>query len=289
MVEVVNESSGSPVGAAVVPSTGAPNIPKGAALSGEAITASIAAFSAFTAQLQSFGAQFETIAQALVAVSANITDKAEDSLKGKASGGGKTSSDSDDPKGEKAGNFKELTDNLETSLSSATSNILEDFKKLGVNIKSIFKSVGDAVQKALSNTLKGLMNQALGVLKDIVIKALGLAGGGRVQGGEATLVGERGPELIVTDRPSTVMNAADTARALTQQPNQLRGGSLPAPETKVIINNHSGQPAQTNRRRGSDGSDIIDVIVGRVAENMARGGEVADAASLRFGLNPVGT
>jgi len=43
----------------------------------------------------------------------------------------------------------------------------------------------------------------------------GFAGGGRIQPGVPTIVGERGPELIVPSRSGTVMNAADSKSAMS--------------------------------------------------------------------------
>ncbi|MDZ7684154.1 MAG: hypothetical protein U5O39_03410 [Gammaproteobacteria bacterium] len=89
-------------------------------------------------------------------------------------------------------------------------------------------SIGDAVVQG-KNLLDSLANVARQVLSDIVsglaktalIKAglgglfgfPGLATGGRLQPGVPTLVGERGPEIVSSNRPMTVTNAADARSA----------------------------------------------------------------------------
>ncbi|MGH9634652.1 MAG: hypothetical protein ACRD72_07450 [Candidatus Angelobacter sp.] len=45
-----------------------------------------------------------------------------------------------------------------------------------------------------------------------------------------------------------------------------------------------GQPAQQSTRQGPDGSQIIDVIVGKVAANIAQGGQVHQAIQNTYGL-----
>jgi hypothetical protein len=60
------------------------------------------------------------------------------------------------------------------------------------------------------------------------------------------------------------------------------GGSA-APATIVNIDTQ-GQPATQSARQGPDGSQIIDVIVGRVAGDIAQGGKVHQAIQSTYGL-----
>jgi hypothetical protein len=54
-----------------------------------------------------------------------------------------------------------------------------------------------------------------------------------------------------------------------------------------VINN-SGQPARTEQSRGSDGRQLIKVIIGEVAKDIRQGGETAAALSGTYGLQRQG-
>jgi hypothetical protein len=79
---------------------------------------------------------------------------------------------------------------------------------------------GERLDKTLARLAQRLAFEALA---NLFLKALpaafggtptpGRAGGGRVAPGIATLVGERGPEIIVPQRAATIVNAADARRA----------------------------------------------------------------------------
>ncbi|TNE60821.1 MAG: hypothetical protein EP335_17430 [Alphaproteobacteria bacterium] len=211
----------------------------------------------------------------------------------------------DDTKEEEAKSAAEkFWDQTVDSVKGATAQVKVDFANLGTSLKAIFKAVADGIAAAIRSKLGDLIKGGVGGIFDGITsmlfpkpltseKPMGSASGGRIQPGRLNLVGERGPELLVPDDMATVVNAAATGRVMTGLLAPAQAAPLPAKapdraETKVIINNHSGMEARTTRRRGPDGGDIIDVLIGRVAENMARGGEIADAASLRFGLRAQG-
>lgn len=99
----------------------------------------------------------------------------------------------------------------------------------------------------------------------------GFANGGTFGGGLA-LVGERGPELIATGA-ARVWNADDTQKMLAG------GDSAPI----VNVNNYGPSPATVSRSRGSDGREIIDVVIGEVEQNILRGGGISRAISLAHG------
>jgi hypothetical protein len=102
-----------------------------------------------------------------------------------------------------------------------------------------------------------------------------------------------------------VVNAADTARyrplleainagsmrGIAARPGSYMSGGYVDPSTRggggspVQVNiDTGGQPASQNTRTGPDGSTIIDVIVGKVAANIAQGGKVHQAIQSTYGL-----
>ena len=99
-----------------------------------------------------------------------------------------------------------------------------------------------------------------------------LAGGGRIQAGRPTLVGERGAELFIPDSNGVVMNNMNTKNAL--------GGGQP-----VIVNqslNFSTGVVPTVRSEVTKMlPQIADVTKGAVLESAMRGG--AYARGLRRG------
>lgn len=67
-------------------------------------------------------------------------------------------------------------------------------------------------------------------------------------------------------------------------PGGIGGGSSPV---QVNIDT-GGQPATQTERQGADGSTIIDVIVGKVAQNIAQGGTVHKAIETTYGVRRQG-
>ncbi len=122
---------------------------------------------------------------------------------------------------------KKTAENITNTFTTALSDIKLDFGDFGSSLKSAVKGIG----KKLLSTLK---DGALDFLKDIggqifgaiipgggqLFTALsglfGFAGGGRVPSGVPVVVGERGPELLVSDRAATVMNNHDSRQFVSQ-------------------------------------------------------------------------
>ncbi|MCJ9428696.1 hypothetical protein [Kordiimonas marina] len=215
--------------------------------------------------------------------------------------------------------FDTLFKSIKDGVGDAVKKVKIDFNDLGGTIKNIFKAVGQSIASTLQNVLGNMISQgasslftgilgaifpsapaaaatssAVGqpTLSSMLASVTTAATGGTIRPGQVTLVGEEGPELIVPNSMSTVLTAAQTGKMMARgAKGSAMGMAAPTavPETKVIINNHSGGEAKASRRRGPDGGDIVDIVIGRVAQDLARGGQVADAASLRFGLTPQGT
>tara|TARA_X000001382_G_scaffold88633_2_gene63415 strand:- start:1827 stop:3818 length:1992 start_codon:yes stop_codon:yes gene_type:complete len=68
----------------------------------------------------------------------------------------------------------------------------------------------DEVNKFVKNSIKGIFNPTANVGGRVLSPGDGMAGGGTVQAGKPTLVGERGPELFVPNTSGAIKNNADT-------------------------------------------------------------------------------
>ena len=86
--------------------------------------------------------------------------------------------------------------------------------------KMIFKvMVLDEIQRKIEERMKASKSSGGNIFKDIIGSVFGgnkegKAGGGTVQQGSPTLVGERGPELFVPSSAGKIVNGADTKSAM---------------------------------------------------------------------------
>jgi hypothetical protein len=104
-----------------------------------------------------------------------------------------------------------------------------------------------------------------------------------------------GKEFVVRDGPATLyrplleaMNAG-SMRGIRATPGSYASGGFVAPASgtaaPVQVNiDTQGQPATQSTRQGPDGSQIIDVIVGKVAANISQGGVVHQAIQSTYGV-----
>lgn len=83
------------------------------------------------------------------------------------------------------------------------------------------------------------------------------AAGGQTTAGRTYLVGERGPELLTTGKST--------------------GGDKSAADQSPIINivNYTGGDVKTRKSSSGNGREIIDIIIGTVAADIARGGDIS--------------
>ena len=111
------------------------------------------------------------------------------------------------------------------SMSSSISNTMVDALSGAKNtteaLTDIFRSfVRTMIAKAIElMVVNQIMNKVFGLtgsnaLPTASIGGLGKAGGGTIQGGKATLVGERGPELFVPNTGGTILNNMNSGNAL---------------------------------------------------------------------------
>lgn len=137
-------------------------------------------------------------------------------------------------------------------------NGLESFKNFARNI--VAQIISTFLQLAVVNKI---LNTVFSGANDG--KGLGLpelAGGGRTQGGQATLVGERGPEIFVPDSGGVIMNNMNSK-------NALGGGGV----TVVQNNNFAlGVGATARAEVQKMLPQIVEVTKGAVADAAMRGG-----------------
>lgn len=57
---------------------------------------------------------------------------------------------------------------------------------------------------------------------------------------------------------------------------------------EVNIHNHTGQQVSSNQRTGSDGNAILDIVIGAVASDIAKGGRTAQALQSTYGVSRAG-
>ena len=117
----------------------------------------------------------------------------------------------------------EVTDELALILESAADQFANDFINAlqdGENALVSFRNlVGDMIQQVIAEFLK---MKVIKPMMNALFTAVGLptipmdasAGGGTIQGGRPTLVGERGPEIFVPNTGGTIMNNMNSKNAL---------------------------------------------------------------------------
>ncbi len=133
---------------------------------------------------------------------------------------------------------QKLAFEFERSINPAFDALVNSAVALGDNITSAFRNMLDgtkvtmadfedmikhAVKDVIAQIFKlVVINQVLGAIfpglnlkTSTLPEIMGLAGGGSAQKGRPYLVGERGPELIVPNQSSTVMNNMSTNKALS--------------------------------------------------------------------------
>ena len=126
--------------------------------------------------------------------------------------------------------IKDTSVDLENTMSDALAQILENASDTFANdfinslqegenaLVSFRNLVGDMIQQVIAEFLK---MQVIKPMMNALFTAVGLptmptgkAGGGTIQGGQATLVGERGPEIFVPNTGGTIMNNMNSKNAM---------------------------------------------------------------------------
>ena len=160
------------------------------------------------------------------------------------------------------------------------------------------ESFWDAFKNAALNALDKITDRLLNQVLDAVfqVSGAGKSGGGNILsqliggifgiGGRASggpvgantpyIVGERGPELFVPGTYGSVVANRDMGRAA----NQNGGGTV------VNVIDNAGVQKREERQRGPNGEDLVNIVLERTKEDMARGG-YDGALGGRFGAKPV--
>ena len=155
------------------------------------------------------------------------------------------------------------------------SDLIKDLNQL------IIKSTSELLQQELSNVFQQLAKSWGGLGSPLANFFTFLFGGGvkgRAVGGvempwRSFVAGERGTELISQDGPSgarRIMTAGRTQALLNSSTNQP--AERPQLRLNVNIINNTKEGVSIQEGRGPNSEEMVDIIVGRVKEDIARGG-----------------
>jgi tape measure domain-containing protein len=165
-----------------------------------------------------------------------------------------------------------VTDELALILEQATDQFANDFinaLQSGENALVSFRNlVGDMIQQVIAEFLK---MKVIKPLMNALFTAVGLptmpmdtsAGGGTIQGGRPTLVGERGPEIFVPNTGGTIMNNMNSRNAM--------GGGTPI-NIYQNLNFATGVVPTVRAEVTKMMPQIADVTKAAVQESAMRGG-----------------
>ena len=165
-----------------------------------------------------------------------------------------------------------VTDELALILEQATDQFANDFinaLQSGENALVSFRNlVGDMFQQVIAEFLK---MKVIKPLMNALFTAVGLptmpmdtsAGGGTIQGGRPTLVGERGPEIFVPNTGGTIMNNMNSRNAM--------GGGTPI-NIYQNLNFATGVVPTVRAEVTKMMPQIADVTKAAVQESAMRGG-----------------
>ena len=166
----------------------------------------------------------------------------------------------------------EVTDAMAEVLEQATDQFANDFINAlqnGENALVSFRNlVGDMINQVIAefmkmNIIKPMMNALFTAVGLPTIPLDASAGGGTIQGGMPTLVGERGAEIFVPNTGGTIMNNMNSKNAL--------GGGSPV-VINQSINFATGIVPTVRAEVMQMMPQIADVTKAAVQESAMRGG-----------------
>ena len=177
---------------------------------------------------------------------------------------------------------------VEKSLETASDKVAEVSRgaiDMGFAFTSAFEDAvleGEKFSDVLDGLLKDLQKVAL---RQLITAPAGnaLSAGisrtfpGFASGGSFTVGGSGG-----TDSQLVAFNATPGERVAVSTPGNQVGS------TTVNVVNNTGAQAEVKRSNDSNGRELINVIIGQVASNIAAGGQVAQAMQGVFGVRRQG-
>ena len=171
---------------------------------------------------------------------------------------------------------------FETVFNDAFKGIEDVFVNFVKTGKFSFKDLADSILADLARIVARTV-----IIKPIIQALGGFFGGGSsgalagipgfATGGSITVGGSGGIDSQLVVARATPGERIDFTPPGQQSSN---GGS-----TQVIVNNFSGQPVQQNRRKGSGGTDIVEVMIGKMNEAMGSG-RFDNTMRGRFAVSP---
>lgn len=158
-----------------------------------------------------------------------------------------------------------------------TKGVLEDLVQGGkLSLQGLISLADDALQAVLKTSGaagkggKGEITSTGGLIGNAFASLLGFADGGRPPVGRPSIVGERGPELFVPDRPGTVI------------PNDFGGGGMGGNVINIDARGAApGVEALIRRELAALSASIEPRIDARVVRQAGRGGAFAKAVGRR--------
>ena len=144
-------------------------------------------------------------------------------------------------------------------------NALQSFKDFAKNIVSqiIATFLQMAVVNKILNSIFGASGFNVSGYQDLPTMNFGKAGGGTIQGGKPTLVGERGPEIFMPNTGGTIMNNMNSKNAM--------GGGTPI-NIYQNVNFATGVVSTVRAEVTKMMPQIADVTKAAVQESAMRGG-----------------
>lgn len=197
---------------------------------------------------------------------------------------------------------------IEAGLTDSLADVIAGTRSASDAFEAFGRSVLNVLAQIAAERLVASFLSAIG-FGDLFAGSGAAAGGGSASAGVAHTGGIVGGRLTQRVVPSSLFRGA---------PRYHRGGILPgevpiiarrgegvftpeqmaalAPvgrdgggrDVEVNVHNHSGQPARTERSRGADGRELVNVIIGEVASSIRNRGPVGQAIEGSYGVRRPG-
>jgi hypothetical protein len=157
---------------------------------------------------------------------------------------------------------------------------------------NVYASASEAYRNAAKNPAQAAVMAGLAasaqLAQVVAIRGVTLGGGG---GGGGAAVGGGGsvsaPSTPVTGGSVSESPFGDApSREIIRNSERFPTFPAASASTSVVVNNFSGKEVEVDERRGPSGEQLIDIVVGRVAQDIANNGPVGQVISKRYGSQP---